>query len=77
MNKKIIYIWIIIILLEIFFIFGLPYTCVDPGGCGYWIFLGGEKSYLQLYLFKSQWLYSILLLSPIIVGILSIFFWKK
>lgn len=79
MNKKFIYIWIIVILLELFLVLGLKSACVDfrgidgkGGGCGYWFFVGNNPKF-----YFSNSTFSIFILLPIIIGAILSYLWRK
>ena len=66
MNKKIICVWIVIIIAVFWLIGNLRSMCVDyidkPGKCGWWI---GNN-----FLFSGEVYHYTLILSPIIIGII-------
>lgn len=63
-NKKILYLWIAVLVLEIFLFTSIKGACVDPGGCGTWMFLGKKMFYLGEMNVRV-----IILLVPIVAGI--------
>lgn len=71
-NKKILYLWLAVLVLEIFLFTSIKGACVDPGGCGTWMFLGKKMFYLG-----EQRVSGILLLIPIVAGIVLTFVIRK